>query len=236
MMFSADRRSEQVVTYLRIRKRVWAFGALTGLAIALTACATAPPPAPPPEPTPPPPPPVETVAPEPEPVYETWMGPRPKAAPTLAVGADELPPPVNEQGEVLEQAELDLNHPRAMETLHSGLMARRGLSAPVWSETLAGQAQSMATQFKLAQGPYSYCERSYSVNYSARGEAVHISAPRYTTSGLKTQDGVSARDVVLEWAAENVGAFDPQNRRMVQMGCARAVCPTNTEIWVCTFD
>lgn len=207
--------------------------AALALLAGLGACAIqppAPPPAPAPTPSPSPTPLAEVEVP-----YEPWMGPRPRPAPSLPVESAGISPPVGSDGRIVAQAQLDDDHPSALLAAHAGLLARRGRAPLAWSDALAEQAGSIAVQFKLTQGPYAYCARPYSENYTARGEAVHIAPPGVTTAGLRRENGAKARDIALQWAAENIGAFDRENHSVSQMGCARAVCPQSSEIWVCRF-
>ena len=205
-------------------------GLIVATALAVASCTTPPPPEPPT-------PPIPTPTPEPTPEYELWMGPRPTAAPTLPVGSETIAPPLDENGEaVARQPRLSEDSPGAMLAAHAILLKRRGRAPLNWSEELSQRARSIAIQLSLDKGPYSYCARNYSVNYTGPNEALHIAAPVLTEAGLRREGGVNVRELASQWAQEQIGVFDPINRRSTRMGCARAICPQSSEIWVCRFE
>ena len=216
------RLSSRGISVVALSVLHWSLGAC-----ALTSAPPSPGPIPVPEPSP---------TPSPTPKHEAWMGPQVKAAPSVEVSSSQLSPLVDQNGKAVETFSENQSHPKALLLAHDLLLSRSGRSVLTWSDKLAQTAAAQATQLKLVSGPYSFCARNYTVNYSAPGEAVHI-APARIAGEIKRGDvNAQARQIAAQWRFEKVGAFDTVNSKSTRMGCAKVTCPQTSEIWVCRFS
>ncbi len=138
----------------------------------------------------------------------------------------------------------------AMVAAHDEARARDGVAGVVWSDELARHAQEWADRLRdnracglehrPIQGAFA---RKYGENLYRAG------ALRWST-GKTEPVSVSPAQVVEEWISEKQ-YYDYANNRCsgvcghytqvvwaasTNIGCARAVCPDDSQIWVCNYD
>lgn len=198
-------------------------------AVILASCETAPPPAP-----------VETpvaVAPEPEPTPEfSPYEPRPRAAPA-----------VNVAGEGLPDATVGLSSsPTALPAVRSGpergpvqgitrahneILRGQGKHALAWSEDLARSAELIARQSEDV-----FCRHSGGRTFSAKGEAAYV-ADGGRGEGMQPKLAfVSPKTVVDAWKSRVSGPWSKMNSAASELGCARHVCPSQRQVWLCRYE
>ena len=200
-------------------------------ALILASCETAPPPAP-----------VETpvvVAPEPEPTPEfSPYEPRPRAAPAVSVAGAGLPDPViGDQPRSVTSAlpaarsEPERGPVQGVTRAHNDILRTQGRHVLAWSEDLARSAELMARQSEDV-----FCRHSGGRTFSAKGEAAYV-AEAGKGAGLQPKLAfVSPKTVVEAWRGRVSGPWSKMNSAASEVGCARHVCPSQRQVWLCRYE
>lgn len=136
-----------------------------------------------------------------------------------------------------------------MEEEHNTLRAAVGAPKLRWSKPLARQAATWATTLKK-----SGCAMRHS--RGKLGENLYWASARMTTAKNKTRSApqaITEKDVAAAWASEKAWYSRASNScnappgkscghytQMVwaktkEIGCAKAVCDDNSQIWVCNY-
>lgn len=132
---------------------------------------------------------------------------------------------------------------------HNALRAEIGAPKLRWSKPLARQAATWATTLKK-----SGCAMRHS--RGKLGENLYWASARMTTAKNKTRSApqaITEKDVAAAWASEKAWYSRATNScnappgkscghytQMVwaktkEIGCAKAVCDDNSQIWVCNY-
>lgn len=132
---------------------------------------------------------------------------------------------------------------------HNALRAEIGAPKLRWSKPLARQAATWATTLKK-----SGCAMRHS--RGKLGENLYWASARITTAKNKTRSApqaITEKDVAAAWASEKAWYSRASNScnappgkscghytQMVwaktkEIGCAKAVCDDNSQIWVCNY-
>jgi pathogenesis-related protein 1 len=132
---------------------------------------------------------------------------------------------------------------------HNDIRARLGIAGLAWSSALEAEARTLVTK-----GADTSCTFSDS-HKDLRSEAtsVYWTGPIRQSDGEKTAQTLAPAFVVSEWqqgvagydatsgACKKTGGVCDDYARIVapqarQVGCARTICPTQAQIWVCRYD
>jgi pathogenesis-related protein 1 len=130
----------------------------------------------------------------------------------------------------------------------NGARQRIGLPPLAWSSELAARAEAAASA--EAEGKCS--SNSAASVAAAQGVAIYWAAGLNRLGGAPSVQTILPSFLVSEWSAGR-GDYDlarhtcrrsgpcDQYARMVspdarQVGCARAICPSNAQVWVCRYD
>ena len=116
-----------------------------------------------------------------------------------------------------------------------------------WLPSLAGSAQAYAETLKTAQA----CKPAHSQNQEV-GENLFWASPTTYSDGRSEIQAITPTQVVNDWSSETADYDAYTNtcgmgkacghytqivwRNTAEVGCGKAVCPDNSQIWVCHYQ
>jgi len=142
---------------------------------------------------------------------------------------------------------LDSRQQSEMVEAHNQYRSEVGVSSKVtWSAKLGEMAQAYANRLKNDRG----CNPTHSQTNGVGENLYWASAVRYSTGKTELQQ-ITAKQVADAWGSEKSDYHYPSNScadgkvcghytQMVwentdEIGCAKAVCADNSQIWVCNY-
>jgi pathogenesis-related protein 1 len=132
-------------------------------------------------------------------------------------------------------------------TAHNKWRSNVNVSPLTWSNSLADTAQAYANTLKTTQS----CNMVHSHTKDV-GENLFWASPIMFSNGTSGLQPVTATQVVDSWGAENKDYNYQTNtckkgqicghytqvvwRDTTQVGCGKAVCSDNSQVWVCQYS
>lgn len=116
-----------------------------------------------------------------------------------------------------------------------------------WSPSLSGSAQAYADTLKTRQA----CKPAHHQNQEL-GENLFWASPTTYSDGYSEIQAITSTQVVNDWGGEKADYDESTNncsigkacghytqivwRNTAEVGCGMAVCPDNSQIWVCHYQ
>ena len=141
---------------------------------------------------------------------------------------------------------LTLEQQTEMVAAHNQWRQTEGVPAVKWSTQLSTSAQQWADQLKDAQA----CKMQHS-GIKGLGENLYWASPRRWSDGRRELQPVTATHVTNAWGNEKKDYDHANNtctpgkmcghytqvvwRTTTEVGCARAVCADQSQVWVCQY-
>jgi hypothetical protein len=138
-------------------------------------------------------------------------------------------------------------------TSHNSVRARLGLKPLYWSNKLARYAQQWANHQANTQNCYMQHRPHHNGPFKQiYGENLFWASPKRWSDGKVELQQISIGEVIKSWADEDVDYDYNSNscragaqcghytqivwRETQKVGCAIAVCPDKSQLWVCNYD
>lgn len=142
---------------------------------------------------------------------------------------------------------------QGMAEAHNQVRADVGVQRLVWSDELAAFAQQWADHLARAKGcEIEHRKQQGGITAAGPGENIYWASAMMVSDGTRVLQEITPEKVVQEWADE-AGNYSYETNTCREgsscghytqviwhatkrVGCGRAVCSDNSQVWVCNYE